>query len=108
MDSYLFGLLKLFIENGSMTMQEIEAYSNISAKTANKRIAEINSILGKSAHISAGIERFQLIINDYSKFLDIETQFLKGELDLNDPVKRKALIIDILIQKLRLYSAAVA
>ena len=98
MDSYLFGLLKLFIENGSMTMQEIEAYSNISAKTANKRIAEINSILGKSAHISAGIERFQLIINDYSKFLDIETQFLKGELDLNDPVKRKALIIDILIK----------
>lgn len=98
MDSCLFKLLKLFVENGSMTMQEIAVYNDISAKTVNKRIAELNNILGDSAHISVGVERFQLIINNYSKFINLETQFLKGELDLNDPIKQKAYIIDLLIK----------
>lgn len=98
MDSCLFKLLKLFVENGSMTMQEIAVYTDISSRTVSKRIKELNDILGDTAHISEGIERFQLTINDYSKFLDLETQFLKGELDLNDPVKREAFIIDILIK----------
>lgn len=98
MDSCLFKLLKLFVENGSMTMQEIAVYNDISAKTVNKRIAELNNILGDSAHISVGVERFQLTINNYSKFINLETQFLKGELDLNDPIKQKAYIIDILIK----------
>ena len=98
MDSCLFKLLKLFVENGSMTMQEIAVYNDISAKTVNKRIAELNNILGDSAHISVGVERFQLTINNYSKFINLETQFLKGELDLNDPIKQKAYIIDILMK----------
>lgn len=98
MDSCLFKLLKLFVENGSMTMQEITVYTDISNRTVSKRIKELNDILGDTAHISEGIERYQLTINDYSRFLDLETQFLKGELDLNDPVKREAFIIDILIK----------
>lgn len=98
MDSSLFKLLKLFVENGSITKQEIAVYNNISFRTVDKRISELNCILGKSAHISAGIERFKLTIIDYPKFLSLETKFLKGELDLNDPIKREASIIDILIK----------
>lgn len=98
MDSSLFELLKLFVENGSITMQEIAVYNNISFRTVNKRISELNEILGDTAHISAGTERFNLTINDYPKFLGLETKFLKGELDLNDPVKREASIINILIK----------
>lgn len=98
MDSSLFELLKLFVENGSITMQEIAVYNNISFRTVNKRISELNNILGDTAHISAGTERFNLTINNYPKFLKLETKFLKGELDLNDPVKREASIINILIK----------
>ncbi|RHW48885.1 helix-turn-helix domain-containing protein [Lactobacillus bombicola] len=98
MDSSLFMLLKLFVENGSITKQEIAVYNNISFRTVDKRISELNRILGEAAHISSGIERFSLTINNYPKFLDLETQFLKGELNLNDPIKREAFIIDILIK----------
>lgn len=73
MDSSLFMLLKLFVENGSITKQEIAVYNNISFRTVDKRISELNRILGEAAHISSGIERFSLTINNYPKFLDLET-----------------------------------
>lgn len=98
MDSYLFQLLKLFVENGPMTPQEIAFYGNITKRTVASRIKELNELLGDAAHISKRIIRYQLTINDYSAFLHLETQFLKGELDLNDPIKRKAFIIDCLIK----------
>lgn len=98
MDSSLFVLLKLFVENGSITKQEIAVYNNISFRTVDKRISELNRILGEAAYISSGIERFSLTINNYPKFLDLETKFLKEELNLNDPIKREAFIIDILIK----------
>lgn len=98
MDSSLFKILKMFVENGSITKQEIAVYNNISFRTVDKRISDLNNVLGKAAHISSGTERLYLTINDYPELLNLETKFLKGELDLNDPVKREASIINILIK----------
>lgn len=98
MDSSLFKLLKMFVENGSITKQEIAVYNNISFRTVDKRISDLNKVLGNAAHISSGTKRFFLAINDYPEFLNLETKFLKGELDLNDPIKREATIINILIK----------
>lgn len=99
MDSCLFKLLKLFIENGPMTMQEIAVFMDSSSKTVLKRISELNNILGDSAHISAGLKRFKLEINNYSEFIKLETKFLKGELDLNDPQKRQQIIAELLVKE---------
>lgn len=97
MDSYLFKLLKLLIENGSMTTQDIAYYGNVSKRTVTNRINELNNVLGDTAQVLKESNRYQLIINNYPDFLHLETQFLKGELDLNDPVKRESFIIYHLI-----------
>lgn len=98
MDNYLFHLLQLLVENGPMTIQDISYFCDISIKTAEKRIKELNNILNNTAYISKGILKYQLKINNYSAFLNLETQFLKGELDLNDPTKREAFIIQKLVK----------
>ena len=78
MDSYLFKLLKLLIENGSMTTQDIAYYGNVSKRTVTNRINELNNVLGDTAQVLKESNRYQLIINNYPDFLHLETQFLKG------------------------------
>ena len=51
MDSYLFKLLKLLIENGSMTTQDIAYYGNVSKRTVTNRINELNNVLGDTAQV---------------------------------------------------------
>lgn len=99
MNNYLFHLLKLFIENGPLTEVEIGYYENISKRTVNKRIGELNNILGQDAHISKKVDRYILEIKNYHNFVNLETQFLKGELNLNDPIKRQSYIIEYLIKQ---------
>ncbi|MDF7638624.1 HTH domain-containing protein [Lactobacillus sp. ESL0791] len=99
MNSDLFYLLNLFIENGSMTSQEIAYYCQVTERTVATRVQNLNEILGNRANIFKKVKRYQLVINNYSEFTNLETKFLKGELDLNDQIKREAYILDLLIKK---------
>lgn len=97
--SDLFRLLKLFIENGAMPIEEIAWYEECSSRTCEKRINELNDTLRDVAVIKRKSEKYSLVILDYAQFWAIETKGLKRELDLNDPYQRQAFILEYLMSK---------
>ena len=97
--SDLFRLLKLFVENGAMPIEEIAWYEECSSRTCEKRINELNDTLRDVAVIKRKSEKYSLVILDYAQFWAIETKGLKRELDLNDPYQRQAFILEYLMSK---------
>lgn len=99
MNSSIFKLLQLLTNNGAMDISEIAYYSDSSEKTSQKYLKELNDSLGQAAHINKNADKYQLIIDNYSDFLNLETKSLKSKLDFNDPNQRELYIILELIKK---------
>lgn len=99
MNTSLFKLLQLLTSNGPMSISEIAYYSDISEKTCQKYLNELDEMLGNVAHINKAIDKYQLVIDSYSKFISLETRSLKSELDFNDPQQREIFIISELVKQ---------
>lgn len=98
MDGQEYRLLKYFIANDSLTITELTAQFQISKRTMQKYIKELNADLKGIAVVRDNQQRFYLKIYDYNRLTSLQTGFLKQSLDFNDPQKRQAFIILKLIQ----------
>jgi lichenan operon transcriptional antiterminator len=98
MDGQEYRLLKYFITNDSLTITELTAQFQVSKRTMQKYIKELNADLEKIAEIRDQQQRFYLKIYDYNRLTSLQTGFLKQSLDFNDPQKRQAFIVLKLVQ----------
>jgi len=103
MDRQNFDILNFFINNDALTFRELQAHFFMSRVTITKDIREINEYLGSIAQINANQSKFYLVINNYAALAKIQTDFLKKDLDFNDPSKRQATILKTLLQHLTSY-----
>ncbi|GFZ27411.1 BglG family transcription antiterminator [Lactobacillus corticis] len=92
MNNALFSIVKLLIENGPLTTDEIAFYENVSTRTITNRIGDLQNILDPVAEIERRGNTYSLVIHDYARFVKLESSFLKEKLDLNDPETRRAYI----------------
>lgn len=97
MDSSLYKIIKTLIENGPTTTDELAYLEDVGNRTIQNRINDLSLILQDTATINKYGNTYSLAIHKYDEFLKIETQFLKGELDLNDAVVREMTILNSLI-----------
>lgn len=99
MDSSLYRIIRTLIKNGPTTTDELAYLEDVGNRTIENRIKDLSSILEDTASINKHGNTYSLAIHKYDEFLKIETRFLKGELDLNDPSVREMTIINSLISK---------
>ena len=98
LDSQGFRLLKYFIVNDSITIDELIANEHVSKRTMTKYIQELNDDLDGIAQVHRKQQRYYIRVNDYQQLAKIQTGQLKRNLDFNDANKRYAYIIDRLIR----------
>ncbi|KRL06012.1 BglG family transcription antiterminator [Liquorilactobacillus oeni] len=91
-------LLKYFIVNDSVVLEELIAQFHISKRTLLKYIVSLNENLQEIAEIKNNQGRYYLKVKDYKRLTSLQTSFLKLSLDLNDPLKRRAFITYQLIK----------
>ena len=89
MDRQNFEMLNFFINNDALTLRELQTHFSISRVTITKNIREINDYLDGVAKININQSKFYLVIKDYSAIAKLQTNFLKQDLDFNDPAKRQ-------------------
>lgn len=99
MDIDLYKIIQTLIENGPTTTDELAYLEDVSVRTIGNRVKELQSILKQSASINKHGNTYSLAVHQYDRFLKIQTSFLRGELDLNDPHIREATIIWNLLQQ---------
>lgn len=99
MDSSLYRIIKTLIENGPTTTDELAYLENVSNRTIENRVKDLSSILEDTATIIKRGNAYSIVIHQYAEFLKIETKFLKGELDLNDPYTRRLSIVNSLLKR---------
>ncbi|MFT8726843.1 MAG: PRD domain-containing protein [Liquorilactobacillus ghanensis] len=97
MDRQNFEMLNFFIKNDALTLGEIQTHFSASRVTITKNIREINKELDGIAKINVNKSKFYLVIKNYSRIAKIQTNFLKQDLDFNDPDKRQAAILQKLL-----------
>lgn len=93
MDINLYKIIQTLIENGPTTTDELAYLEDVSGRTIENRVKELQSILKKTASINKHGNTYSLAIHHYDRFLKIQTKFLRGELDLNDPHIRATTVI---------------
>lgn len=98
LDSQGFRLLRYFIVNDSITIDELVANEHVSRRTMMKYIQELNDDLNGIAQIHKKRQRYYIQVNDYQQLAKVQTGQLKRNLDFNDANKRYAYIIDRLMQ----------
>lgn len=98
MDRQNFEILNFFINNDALTLRELQTHFSVSRVTITKNIRELNEYLGDIAKINVNQSKFYLVINNYSAIAKIQTNFLKKDLDFNDPSKRQATILKDLLK----------
>ncbi|AVK62513.1 transcription antiterminator BglG [Lactobacillus sp. CBA3605] len=94
-----FEILIFFINNDALTLRELQTHFSVSRVTIKKNIREINEYLDGSASINTNQSKFYLIINNYTVIAKVQTDFLKKDLDFNDPAKRQATILKTLLKR---------
>lgn len=99
MDRQSFEILNFFINNDALTLRELQAHFSVSRVTITKNIRSINEYLAGIAKINVNQAKFYLVINNYSAMAKLQTNFLKKDLDFNDPSKRQATILKELLQQ---------
>lgn len=99
MDSSLYRIIRTLIENGPTTTDELAYLEDVGNRTIENRIKNLTEILEDTADINKHGNTYSLAIHKYDEFLKIETHFLKGELDLNDPSVRELTILNSLLCK---------
>lgn len=99
MDSSLYKIVKVLIENGPTTTDELAYLEDVGNRTIENRIKDLSSVLQDTATIKKYGNTYSLVIHKYGDFLKIETSFFRGELDLNDPTIRKNSIINSLLKE---------
>lgn len=99
MDTGLYRIIRTLIENGPTTTDELAYLEDVGNRTIENRIKDLSEILEDTADINKRGNTYSLAIHKYDEFLKIETRFLKGELDLNDPSVREMTIINSLLNK---------
>lgn len=82
MDRQSFEILNFFINNDALTLRELQSHFSVSRVTITKNIRAINN---------------------YSAMAKLQTNFLKKDLDFNDPSKRQATILKELLQQITDY-----
>ncbi|MCI1632827.1 MAG: HTH domain-containing protein [Liquorilactobacillus nagelii] len=105
MDRQNFEMLNFFIKNDALTLGEIQTRFNTSRVTIAKNIREINKELEGIARINVNKSKFYLVIENYAAIAKIQTNFLKQDLDFNDPDKRQAAILQKLLKQTDKYIA---
>ncbi|MDN2453204.1 HTH domain-containing protein [Lactobacillus sp. UCMA15818] len=105
MDRQNFEMLDFFIKNEALALEEIQTRFNTSRVTIAKNIREINKELDGVAKINVNKSKFYLTIEDYAAVVKIQTNFLKQDLDFNDPNKRQAAILQKLLMQNQKYIA---
>ncbi|MCP0887472.1 PRD domain-containing protein [Ligilactobacillus sp. WILCCON 0076] len=105
MDRQNFEMLNFFIKNDALTLGEIQTHFNTSRVTITKNIREINKELEGIALINVNKSKFYLVIENYAAIAKIQTNFLKQDLDFNDPAKRQAAILQKLLSQTGKYIA---
>ncbi|WP_338207720.1 BglG family transcription antiterminator [Lactiplantibacillus paraxiangfangensis] len=103
MDRQNFEMLNFFINNDALTLRELQTHFSISRVTITKNIREINDYLDGVAKININQSKFYLVIKDYSAIAKLQTNFLKQDLDFNDPAKRQATILKELLKNINGY-----
>lgn len=99
MDNSLYRIIRTLIENGPTTTDELAYLEDVGNRTIENRIKDLAEILEDTADINKHGNTYSLAIHKYNEFLKIETRFLKGALDLNDPSVREMTIINSLLNK---------
>lgn len=99
MDNGLYRIIRTLIENGPTTTDELAYLEDVGNRTIENRIKDLAEILEDTADINKHGNTYSLAIHKYDEFLKIETRFLKGALDLNDPSVREMTIINSLLNK---------
>lgn len=99
MDNSLYRIIRTLIENGPTTTDELAYLEDVGNRTIENRIKDLAEILEDTADINKHGNTYSLAIHKYDEFLKIETRFLKGALDLNDPSVREMTIINSLLNK---------
>lgn len=103
MDRQSFETLNFFINNDALTLRELQSHFSVSRVTITKNIRAINDYLVGIAKINVNQAKFYLVINNYSAMAKLQTNFLKKDLDFNDPSKRQATILKELLQQITDY-----
>ena len=103
MDRQSFEILNFFINNDALTLRELQSHFSVSRVTITKNIRAINDYLVGIAKINVNQAKFYLVINNYSAMAKLQTNFLKKDLDFNDPSKRQATILKELLQQITDY-----
>ncbi|BDR58213.1 BglG family transcription antiterminator [Xylocopilactobacillus apicola] len=92
-----YELLNDFIKNDSLDLVTLTQEFEVSQKTILKRISDLNDSLVGIAEIKNNNQRFYLKVYNFQKLTSLQTNFLKQSLNLNNPIKRRALIVKRLI-----------
>ncbi|MFD0896386.1 BglG family transcription antiterminator [Loigolactobacillus binensis] len=97
MDNQDYRLLKRFITRESISSAELMASENISQKTLQKRIAQLNENIQAVGQIKARHGRYYLQVSDYRGLSQLQAGYLRESLDFNDSEKRQAYVIQQLV-----------
>lgn len=97
MADFNYELLDEFIKHDSLDMIALTKQFNVSAKTILNRIHNLNESLTGVAEIKVNNQRYHLKVYDFQKLTDIQTNYLKSSLNLNNFTKRRAIILQHLL-----------
>ncbi|MFC6169990.1 BglG family transcription antiterminator [Loigolactobacillus jiayinensis] len=97
MDNQDYRLLKRFITRESIPVAELIASENISQKTLQKRLAQLNEKLHSIGQIKERHGRYYLQVDDYRGLSRLQAGYLRESLDFNDSEKRQAYVIQQLV-----------
>lgn len=93
-----YQLFKILTTNDSITVDRLVSELQVSKKTLQKYITSLNEELGEIAEIQEKNQKYYLKVEDYARLAKFQTHYLKTTLDFNNPLKRQAYILLMLIK----------
>ncbi|WP_225363614.1 HTH domain-containing protein [Ligilactobacillus agilis] len=88
-----YQLFKILTTRDTVSESELASELQISQKTLQKYIEELDNDLATIADIKAKYGKYYLKVNDYAKLAKFQTYYLKTTLDFNNPQKRQAYLL---------------
>lgn len=93
-----YQLFKILTTNDSIIVDRLVSELQVSKKTLQKYITSLNEELGEIAEIQEKNQKYYLKVEDYARLAKFQTHYLKTTLDFNNPLKRQAYILLMLIK----------
>ncbi|RVU71386.1 MULTISPECIES: PTS sugar transporter subunit IIA [Lactobacillus] len=99
MNSDLYKIIRILIENGPTTIDELAYLENVSRRTIENRIKDLSQTLEKVVAIVKRGNAYSLAVLDFNLFYEMQYKYLQNGFNVDDPEEKSLRIIYELIKQ---------